>query len=328
MDSSDHAAALDPTVRFSTEGLCPCDQFDAWREQIGFRFGLAEVSRKTAGSFRATIETRSVSKLSLFAISSNAMTFERTSHHLALRDRDSFLIGLVLEGGAVVEQTNRSTSLRSGDLVLMDDRRPLRIRFEDPFRSIVFQCDRSQLEARLPDSDRRIVQRIEGRAELVSATAAYVASIARQARGFGAAESIVAQHALEILSFTLGSGSPRDPASQILLARVDAYIEENLSDPGLTPAAIARHHRISRRHLYRLFEEIGDSVASFIRRRRLARCKAILADDLHTKRSISEIAFAWGFNDATTFGRAFRAAFGVTPRDYRRSASAGVGEKG
>lgn len=314
-------------ARFSTEGLDASDQFDAWREQLGRRFGFAEVSRKAVGSFRAAIETLSLSELALSEISGDAMTFERTSHHVAARDGDRFTIGLLLQGCAVVEQDGRNTNLGPGDLVLCDDRRPFSIRLDEPFRQIVFRCDREQLEECLPDASRRTAQRIGGQAALSSATAAYFASIARQASSLGAAEAAVVQHALEILSFTLAGVSPLVPASGNLLPRIRAYIEKNLAEPTLTPAAIARDHRISRRHLYRLFDAAGDSVAAFIRTRRLERSKAILGDHVNTKRSISEIAFACGFNDATTFGRAFRAAFGVTPRDYRRMVSVAVGPK-
>ena len=250
------------------------------------------------------------------------MTFERREHHVALCGRDDFAIGLLLKGRAVVEQNGRSTNLSPGDLVLCNGGSPFRIQFAEAFRQIVFHCDRAQLEARLPDADRRTAQRIGGQAALLSKMAGYLASIAKQATKLGHAEAIIAQHAIEILVFTLGGASPRDLASRSLLSRIHAYIEENLANPALTPTTIARYHRISLRHLYRLFDEDSDSVAGFIRRSRLIRCKAILADDRHMKLTISEIAFAWGFNDATTFGRAFRAAFGVTPRDYRRSAIA------
>jgi AraC-like DNA-binding protein len=312
---------------FSTEGIDPTNQFAAWQKQLGLRFGFADISRKAVGPFRAAIETISVSKLSLSYLFADAMTVERTGRHVALRDHDDFTIGLLLEGRAVVEQDGRGTSLSPGEIVLCDGRRPFRVCFDEPFRQIVFQCDRAQLQARLPDADRRTARSIRGQAALPSVTADYVASIARQPMGFGGAESAIAQHVLDVLAFTLCGAAPREPTSRPLLTRIQAYIEENLSNSALTPTMIARHHRISRRLLYRLFEEIDDSVASFIRRRRLARCRAVLADDLYKKLGVSEIAFACGFNDATTFGRAFRAAFGMSPRDYRRSAYAGVVEK-
>jgi AraC-like DNA-binding protein len=33
---------------------------------------------------------------------------------------------------------------------------------------------------------------------------------------------------------------------------------------------------------------------------------------------VTSIAFDFGFNSPTHFGRVFRARYGVTPRDYRR----------
>lgn len=325
MGSLEHAARAEFMVEFSTDGLRPRDQFDAWRTQLGFRFGLAEVSREATGGFRGAIETLAVSQLALSDVSGDAMRFDRTARHVAQRSRDGFTVGLLVDGSAVLEQSSRSTRLAAGDLVLCDDRLPLRIRFERTYRMIVFQCDRWQVETRLPDAERRTAQRIPGQAALPSATATYVSAIARQATGLGPIDALVAQHALEVLTYTLGDPGQRDATARVPLLRIQAYIEDHLADPALDPEAIARHHRISRRHLYRLFEEAGDSVADFIRRQRLARCRAMLGNDAHARRTISEIAFACGFNDATTFGRAFRAAFGMTPRDYRRRARTTAG---
>jgi AraC-like DNA-binding protein len=307
-------------AKFSTEGLEDRDQFDGWREQLGPRFGVAEVTRQGTGRFSAAIETSSIGRLSVSEISADAMTFHRTRHHVSHRERDEFTVGLMVEGAAIVEQDGREALLVPGDLVLCDNRRPYRIRFDQPFRQIVFNCERVELEARLPDADRRTAHRIEGKGAVPSMTAAYVASIAKGAPGSGAAAHAVAQHTFDLLALTVGHVSVPAPSSTLLLARVHAFIDEHLSDPDLTPALIARHHRISRRQLYRLFDESGDTIAAYIRRRRLLRCQAMLADMRQARRSVSEIAFAMGFNDATTFGRAFREAFGVTPRDYRRTA--------
>ena len=41
--------------------------------------------------------------------------------------------------------------------------------------------------------------------------------------------------------------------------------------------------------------------------------------------SVSSIAFDWGFSDAAHFSRAFKAAFGMTPRNFREHS---LSEKG
>jgi AraC-like DNA-binding protein len=36
-------------------------------------------------------------------------------------------------------------------------------------------------------------------------------------------------------------------------------------------------------------------------------------------KSITQIAFSWGFNNAAHFSRCFKTRFGATPSDYRQS---------
>jgi AraC-like DNA-binding protein len=55
----------------------------------------------------------------------------------------------------------------------------------------------------------------------------------------------------------------------------------------------------------------------YIQRRRLEKCASQLSNPMWCGHTISEIAFSWGFNSSAHFTRAFRAHFGVTPREYR-----------
>jgi AraC-like DNA-binding protein len=54
---------------------------------------------------------------------------------------------------------------------------------------------------------------------------------------------------------------------------------------------------------------------------RLEACRRELGDPQQGHRSISDIAFGWGFNDAAHFSRAFRERFGLSPREWRASNS-------
>ena len=40
---------------------------------------------------------------------------------------------------------------------------------------------------------------------------------------------------------------------------------------------------------------------------------------LQQHRTVSEIAYGWGFSAMTHFGRAFKRAYGVLPSEYRRN---------
>jgi AraC-like DNA-binding protein len=52
--------------------------------------------------------------------------------------------------------------------------------------------------------------------------------------------------------------------------------------------------------------------------RRFARCRQALGDPAQMHRSVSEIAYGWGFSDMTHFGRRFKSAYGMLPRECRR----------
>jgi AraC-like DNA-binding protein len=101
------------------------------------------------------------------------------------------------------------------------------------------------------------------------------------------------------------------------LRRVHGFIEARLGDPGLSPGTIAAAHSISPRYLYKLFETQGTGVAAWIRRRRLERCRRDLLDPALADRPVSAIAARWGLTNAAHFSRAFRAAYGAAPSEYR-----------
>jgi AraC-like DNA-binding protein len=76
---------------------------------------------------------------------------------------------------------------------------------------------------------------------------------------------------------------PQDTRRRALRRRVDAFIEQRLGDPALSPRSIAAAHHVSVRHLYKLFESEQTSVAGWIRLR---------------DRPVSAIAARWGLTNA------------------------------
>ncbi|MFD9537567.1 helix-turn-helix domain-containing protein [Streptomyces sp. NPDC060010] len=102
-----------------------------------------------------------------------------------------------------------------------------------------------------------------------------------------------------------------------LPAQINAYIDHHLRDPELRPAAIAAAHHISLRQLYRLVQPPQCTLEQWIVARRLAGARSDLAARQEHRRSITDIARSWGFRDPSHFTRRFRAAYGLTPREWR-----------
>jgi AraC-like DNA-binding protein len=99
--------------------------------------------------------------------------------------------------------------------------------------------------------------------------------------------------------------------------RIQAYIEERLGDPDLSPRSIAAAHHVSLRALHKLFEGSHTTVADRVRQRRLERARRDLLDPALRHEPVGAIATRWGFSSPTQFSRAFRTAHGVPPGEFR-----------
>jgi acetamidase/formamidase/AraC-like DNA-binding protein len=123
------------------------------------------------------------------------------------------------------------------------------------------------------------------------------------------------------------SGSTLRQGTARTLHRLRGAIEQRLGDPALTIADIAAAEGTSVRYVQKLFERNGESFLHFLRARRLERAREDLTDPVHSPLSISDICFRWGFNDAAHFSRAFHDAYGVSPRNFRRAATAEMADR-
>jgi AraC family transcriptional regulator, transcriptional activator FtrA len=100
------------------------------------------------------------------------------------------------------------------------------------------------------------------------------------------------------------------------LADVMAWVDERLHEP-LTLPLLADRAGTSPRTLARRFQsETGMSAGEWIAERRIARARALLE---HSDMSVTDIAFATGFESLTTFRRRFAQATATTPREYRQT---------
>ena len=246
----------------------------------------------------------------------------REREEIARAGGGSYAACMLMEGVATIVCEGVETLLRPGDVYVFDSTREFRLGLQSPNRQLVFTMPEDLLKSRVPCAD-DIHGSILPRERSVSRLfAAYVAAGFQSPDALTASErALFARHAAELLSEGLiapGEGESHPAARRTVgFMRALHLIERNLADPMLGPERIARDLGISTRSLHRLFGDRRQTVMKEILAARLNRAADLLASSKSWPGSVTEVAFACGFNDASHFSRSFRRRFGCSPREYR-----------
>jgi AraC-like DNA-binding protein len=256
-------------------------------------------------------------------LASGAGGAARTPRLIRRSDPDLCKIDVVVDGHGVIEQDGRRALLGPGDFTFVDLSRPARWTMS-AMRAIAVTFPRALLPLRSNDVARLTATRIGGD----RAPGALVWSLARQLVGHLDDHEVdgprLGTAVLDVVAAALAARSDRAEAAppesrqRALLLQIQAFVEQRLGDPELSPATIAAANHISLRYLYKLFEaQQQTSVAAWVRRRRLERCRRDLVDPALADRPVSAIAARWGIPSPAHFSRVFRAEYGVAPAEYR-----------
>ncbi len=122
---------------------------------------------------------------------------------------------------------------------------------------------------------------------------------------------------------------PMDDTERRLQERLLALFEVELvhREGGLTPAGLAQRLGVAEYRLRRLINRrLGHrNFTEFLNTYRLAEARAALADPAQARVPVLTIALDAGFQSIGPFNRAFKAATGETPTEYRRRLLGGEG---
>ncbi|WP_208921515.1 AraC-like ligand-binding domain-containing protein [Streptomyces capitiformicae] len=310
----------------TTENVSPGERFDFWVDEMSrLLFAPLDTTRTTTDVFHGTAASGSVGTLQLSSLSAGPLRVRRTESLAARHEEDFYKLSLQVSGTAVIEQDGVHSRLTPGDLALCDTSRPYSFTYESRFSTVLVMLPRPLIPLR-PETLRAVTgQRITPDKGVGAVVAPFLRSLTEQsAHCSGPEVSRLADGAVSLVTALLCERLNRTTPVAPHLAttlRIRDYIERHLADPDLTPDAIAGAHGISRRYLFKLFAEEEMTVAGWIRTRRLEHCARDLSDPATRDQPVAAIAARWGLLDSRHFARVFKAAYGETPRDYRRRAS-------
>jgi len=260
---------------------------------------------------------------------SESVSYTRTARGAATSPIEDYGIFLLLDGVWHLTQGGQTRTIEAGSMVLMDSNVPFLSVKPGKARLRAIRIPHRQMDPLIVPGWQRQGIVCAAQPGLGGLVTQYARVLTDEMDRLGAAaadaalDNLCRLFALHAQAQTRHAGPAERAVHAARLVQVRGHIDQHLADPALTAESVAGAHRMSLRSLHLLFEPTGVSFARYVLRRRLQECHAMLTSPAHAHRSVTDIAFAWGFNSLTTFYSAFQRQFGMAPGEVRRAGGNG-----
>lgn len=300
--------------------------FDRWHNMTCRQFSTTECDIPNEPGFTGSVESWKVGALTFGNVSAKApdrqLPLVRSAPDIRSDPRDHIMLVLVQSGEIGFLQSDRAARAKPGDIVLYDQASPFTVDFMGDARSLIVAVPRPHAVSRIEGVTGLTARRLSGQ----SYAARFARSILSQfetPEDEGAAEFSPKMEA-SALDLIFGSIEQRflpedmriQDHRQRQLNRIKHYLLNNLQETDLSIESICAIQGISPRSLNRLFVSEGMTPIRWLWKKRLE--GAYKAITQGRPLSITEIAYDFGFRDASHFSRAFKREFGHAPSSVSR----------
>lgn len=307
-------------VSFSTDQFNQFEQFSAWKEVVCEQFMSLQCDASVFhGEFYGKVVMRPAENFSVCNLNSIAHNVSRTTEMISRDHKACYYINHQVSGHcSLTDHRGRSSTVFPGQSFLVSSDEYFTMQFDDQFEHFVVEIPQDAI-----DYDEELI------GSLINVDCPedrLINSIVRQLyveSPFLSDDFLVGS--LQSVS-TLISGKNRksnfdidslrgNSRARSILHEVKSFIRENLGDPRLSVEVLVSKFNISRRTLYRNFDEYSMSPQQYIGIQRIELAKKIFRNN--PKVSVAEVCFRCGFVDTSNFSKKFRAVTGCSPREYR-----------
>lgn len=316
MDMSDTIRSL------STSGLAPKKQIQCWSDALTDLCGRFDVDPFEGASLDARINYTTVSRLKLCQIE---MSQHRIAHSIArsrLSDHPYIKIVFQNYGISFFEQDGRHIEIGPGDCLAYDVSCPHSIISPALTRHEVVIVPKDLLQERGFRSERMPACKLSARSGTGRIAHEFVHAAFGEANRLSAHNAVgVADSLIDLLLLplreaesTIDRGGP-----EVMYIRAQAFIREHLRDSDLCIDQISAALGCTKRYLHMVFSDRGMTVSDYIWRTRLQHCRQEL--ETQAGKTITDVAFSWGFSSSSHFSRMFRKYFGMVPSAVHKAAA-------
>ncbi len=313
------AQAIDP--RWRSASYAPRDRYDAWRHELNDVYGSWNLSESTEPEFQAEVVRHTIQNLRVVHCVCDPCGATRRRAEINRDDRETLAVQLVTSGREHFTLDGIQVVLGPGDVLIWNSVRPMDFEIVERLEKFSVLMPLDRLRDWLPKSWHSIERALPTGTTGANLLSSFIKSMSLEClsgnlrHGAALTEALIGIiiGALDAESSVLEQSTLRDAR----LFRVKQYIDAHLDDPELSPTLIAQANCISVRYLHSLFEPQGTTVFQYVIKERLLHCRRDLSNPLMSRRTITDIAFSWGFQSSTHFSRRFRDEFGMSPVDCR-----------
>jgi len=299
-------------------GRMAARRLDDWNRVVNGAFENLTVDGGRDG-FQGVLDVRRFGGLELSRVASSPAVVRRHRPAGGGEHARYFKLHIQERGSSLNVQDGHEALLGPGDLMLCDSSRPYSIRFDDPNRMLVLRLPEAKVAARFEDPDALVGRRLGVEGLGASLLSAFVHNLwsAPAANDETDCEDALLDATLNLLAAAQGlAPAAAQPQASRVRRDIKRFVDDNLRDPELSVGGVARALGVSPRYVQMTFADLATTPLAYIRRKRL-QLAALQLQRAGAACNITDLAFSLGFNDLSHFSRAFKARYGVGPRDYR-----------
>jgi AraC-like DNA-binding protein len=309
------------TVRsLSTSGLAPKKQIECWTEALTDLCGRFDVDPLQASSLEARINYTTVSRLTLCQIEASQHRIAHTPSRVRLSEHPFVKILFQTHGISYFEQDGRHIELIPGDCLAYDVSCPHTIVSPSLTRHEVVIVPKELLRERGFRSAKMAACKLSARTGTGRIAYDFVHAAFDEATNLSPYYAIgVADSLIDLLLLPLREADTMFDrvGPEAMYIRAQGFIREHLRDPDLCIDQISIALGCTKRYLHMLFSDRGMTVSDYIWQARLQHCRQEL--ETQPGKTITDVAFSWGFSSSSHFSRVFRKYFGIAPSSIHKT---------
>ncbi|SFL26318.1 helix-turn-helix domain-containing protein [Methylobacterium pseudosasicola] len=314
---------------FSSEKIPIHTRFKRWRETLEEQRLPLEQKQLDTAPFEAKLEVATLGPLTMTRVSEGPLRSEATPGSIRrLGDEDCISVGFTLAGVTTVQQRDRVSTQRQGDLVVIEHQ-PTVMTTSPGNQSLYLKMPRERLESALGPARRYAALNLGADMATTTLAMSFFEELSRMHHRLDPVTvdrmgSIGVDLIVASIAERMARDVPLPLSGSVLVQRAKAYVEAHLGDPDLDPRHLAAAVGVSLHRLEDLFHERGQQVSDWIWQRRLEVAADRLADPACAHLTLGTVAGGCGFGNRTHFSRRFKARFGLAPSEFRHAVGLGT----